>query len=222
MNLKEFQVVTWAIRQKMLCSKVREYLVKHPRATIIDIGCGLSTGFSEVDNGECKWVNLDLLDVIEIREKVLPCRDRERNIASDAFDLSWIDKLDVEVSEGVYARSGGVFYYFKPEKIKKLFCALANRLTGGGIYFDCESSYGAKKSNRMVKKTGNTGAIIYFAVDDAAEMFSVWSDKFKRITVVDDLPQKYLKAKRLPFATRLTLKMGCKMEIMKFVEITFE
>ena len=59
MNLKEFQVVTWAIRQKMLCSKVREYLVKHPRATIIDISCGLSTGFSEVDNVECKWVNLD-------------------------------------------------------------------------------------------------------------------------------------------------------------------
>lgn len=221
LNFKEFQIVTWAVRQRMLMDKVKAYLKDHPAATIIDLGCGLATGFPTVDNGQCSWINLDLPDVIAIREQLLPCGERERNIAADAFDLSWIEQIEADPKDGIYVISGGVFYYFKPEKLKILFNALAKKFPGGGLYFDCESSYGVKKSNKMVEKSGNKGAKMYFSVDDANALFTSWSSYFKQINVVSRLPEEIQKSRNIPFKIRFILKLGCAMGIMKFVEIRF-
>lgn len=152
LHLKEFQMITWAVRQRMLCDKVKEYLKEYPYATIIDLGCGLATGFQNVDNGLCHWINLDLPDVINIRHELLPCFDREKNIAFDAFDFSWMDEIKVDVEKGVYIICGGVLYYFQPQKIKELFISLAKHFSNGGIFFDCESSYGVKKLINWLRK----------------------------------------------------------------------
>lgn len=218
LKLKEFQTVTWAVRQRMLNDRVKAYLEEHPYATVIDLGCGLATGFGAVDNGTCRWVNLDLPDTMELRNQLIPTGERETNIAADAFDVSWIDKLNIDVQKGVYIISGGLFYYFKPEKVKRLFLTLHERFPGGGICFDAESSYGVKKSNKIVEKNGNQGAKMYFSVDNAQEMFSSWSD-FGAIHVDDKVAADIRAEKSIPLKVRMILNLGCKIGIMKFVEI---
>lgn len=221
LDLKEFEMMTWALRQRMLCDRVKAYLKKHPYATIIDLGCGLATEFASVDNGLCHWINIDLPDVIAVRQQLLPCQNRETNLIHDAFDLTWLDKINVDVSQGVYIICGGMLYYFQVEKIKELFIALAKHFPQGGIYFDCESSYGVKKANKLVEKNGNKGAHMYFAVDDAQKMFTSWSPLLKNIDVVSSFPEDFQKAKDIPWKVRMILKLGCRMGIMKFVEIIF-
>ena len=222
LEFKEFAVITWAIRKRMLNERVKAFLMKHPKATIINLGCGADVSFPDVDNGQCRYINLDLPEVIAAREQLVPCLEREKNIAIDAFDTAWCDMLDAPVSDGVYIISGGVFYYFKPEQIKTLFTTLAGKFPGGGIYFDCESSWGIKNANKMVEKTGNTGAKMYFSVDDAEMLFRPWSDRFGSITTVDRLPDSIAKAKEIPGSAKLILKLGCRLGIMKFVEILFQ
>lgn len=217
---QEHAVVVWALRQRILCSQAAAYLKIHPEATVIDLGCGLSTGFSTVDNGSCRWINLDIPEIISIRQELLPCGPREENLAADAFDLSWVDRAGIDIEKGVYIISGGMFYYFKPEKIKELFCGLAKRFPQGRICFDCESSYGVRESNKMVKKNGN-GSKMYFAVDNPKTLFTSWSSDFKKIDVIDGLPPAIGKAAVLPFKVRLILKLGVALGIMKFVEIWF-
>lgn len=115
----------------------------------------------------------------------------------------------------------GVFYYFKPEVIRKLFDKLSERFPGGGICFDAESSYGLKKSNRMVEKNKNNGAGMYFSVDNARELFSSWNRNLKAIHVIDRVPEDIRSQKSILLSVRMILNLGSKMGIVKFVELLF-
>jgi hypothetical protein len=47
-----------------------EFIEKHPEATIVNIGCGLDTTFSRIDNGKIQFYELDLPDVIALRKNL--------------------------------------------------------------------------------------------------------------------------------------------------------
>ena len=67
----ELNMITWGLRARMLQDGAGNYLKTHPQATIINLGCGLDQSFAEIDNGTCKFINMDLPDVIEAREKIV-------------------------------------------------------------------------------------------------------------------------------------------------------
>lgn len=50
----------------------------------MNLGCGLDDTFSKVDNGQCRGYNIDLPDVIRVRDDLLPAGDREINLACDS------------------------------------------------------------------------------------------------------------------------------------------
>ena len=118
----ELNMVTWGLRARMLQDAARDYLQEHPTATIINLGCGLDLSFDAVDNGRCKWINFDLPDGIEAREKIVACAPREMNFAGDLMDFSWMERIrqppyDVDVRDGVFVISGGVLMYFHTEQM---------------------------------------------------------------------------------------------------------
>lgn len=221
LNYKEFMMMTWAVRKKLLCDKAKEYLKKHPRATIVNLGCGADVSFASVDNGQCHFINLDLPEVIEAREKLVSCAAREKNVAMDGFDTAWFEEIETPVEDGVYVVSGGVFMYFEANVLQKLFSELAKRFPGGGICFDACNSMGLKKSNRVVKKSGNTGAPVKLAVDDAQKLFLPWSENFREVTTVTQLPKEMKTTKSLPWMSKFILNMGMKLKMIQIVEILF-
>ncbi len=46
-------------------------------AAVVNLGCGLDDTFSRVDNGQCRGYNLDMPDVIAVRNELLPAAERE-------------------------------------------------------------------------------------------------------------------------------------------------
>ena len=217
----EATVMVWAMRRQFLGDRAKEYLKKHPKATIVNLGCGADESFSLVDNGKCHFINLDLPEVIAARERLIPLRDGEKNVAMDAFDTSWFKEVETAPEDGLFVISGGVLMYFTEEKIRPLFVSLAESFPGGGIGFDAENQRGVDKSNKVVRKSGNTDSLVVLAVDDAEKMFSPWSDKFKKIETFNAVPEKIRKEKKIPFVTKTILKMGAAMGFFKYVEITF-
>ena len=126
---------------------------------------------------------------------MVSCSDREKNVAMDAFDTAWFDEVETSPEDGLYVISGGVFMYFEEEILRKLFTKLALRFPGGGICFDACNMAGLKKSNRIVKKSGNTGAPVKLAVNNAKKMFLPWSKSFKEVNTASELPQGMKEAK---------------------------
>ena len=175
-----FGALEVAQRQYDLRCEVEMYLKDHPGAAVVNLGCGLDDTFSKVDNGECRGYNIDLPDVIRVREELLPAGDRETNIACDLNDLSWMDKIDA--SDGTVFFAAGVFYYFRTADVKKLFQAMAEQFPGGVLAFDSCNERGAKLMRKTwLKEAGITDVDAFFSLKDEEDLTG-WSDHFASVT----------------------------------------
>ena len=168
-----FGALEVACRQTDLGFEVSDYLEKHPKAAVVNMGCGLDTTFTRLDNGQCKGYNLDFPEMIELRESLLTPGDREQNIACDLNDFSWFDKIDA--SHGAVFFAAGVFYYFRFDDLKKLFPAMEARFPGCVLAFDVCNKAGAKAmKSTFIKDAGITDVDAFFYASDAVAELSPW------------------------------------------------
>ena len=79
--MQTFGALGVAMRQNDLAWEVRDYLNAHPRAAVINLGCDLDNTGQACDNGRCSIWNIDLPDVIELRDRLFPAGEREKNLA---------------------------------------------------------------------------------------------------------------------------------------------
>lgn len=167
-----------ATRQYDLASACKEYLERHPKACVVNLGCGLDTTFRQVDNGTTKGYNIDFPDVIAARNELLPETEREKNIAGNLNDISWFDQIDYQQEEGAVFFASGVFYYFKREDVKKLFCSMAEHFPGGKLVFDATNARGLKNMLKTWLEPSEMGNIgVYFSLEDEKELMT-WSNAF--------------------------------------------
>lgn len=175
-----FGALEVAQRQYDLRCEVEAYLRDHPRAAVVNLGCGLDDTFRKCDNGACLGYNLDFPDVIGVRDELLPAGDREQNIACDLNDYSWMDRIDA--SGGAVFFAAGVFYYFRTQDVKDLFCEMAKRFPGAVLAFDSCNERGAKLMRKTwLKEAGITDVSAFFSLEDESELIG-WSGRFRDVT----------------------------------------
>ena len=176
--LQTFGALEVAMRQSDLIWEVRDYLRAHPRAAVVNLGCGLDSTGRACDNGQCRIYNIDLPDVMAVREALLPAGERERNLAADLNDLSWFDAIDAPTEDGAVFFAAGVFYYFRTEQVRALCAAMAERFPGGRLVFDAAGPTAVKLMLKTwVKQAGIRDVGAYFSVRDPARELSPWTDR---------------------------------------------
>jgi len=184
-NLEPFYRLSQLIRAKCIDDEIKTYLCSHPKATVVNIGAGLDTTFERVDNGEIKWYDLDLPEVISLRDRFLSESGRRKNIAKSVLDLSWFDEIG-PVQNGLIFAACGVFFFLEAKQMRRLICELANRFPGSEIVFDTMSKLFLTISNWTVLGKGGMGsnARLQWSIQSAAEM-TKWTN---RISVMDEYP----------------------------------
>ena len=215
-----FGALEVAMRESDLMVEVKDYLKRHPKAAVVNLGCGLDQTAENCDNGECRIYNLDLPDVIAARNALLPETDRIRNVVCDLNDLSWFDRIDDR--EGAIFIAAGVFYYFKTEEIRTIFQAMEKRFPGGVLCFDAANKRAVKiMLKTWVKEAGITSIAEYFSVQDAPKELAPW---FENATVTSRgymLGYNDLKDKSVPAFFRFLAKIGDGFMKMQIVKIHF-
>ena len=175
-----FGALEVAQRQYDLRCEAEAYLMDHPRAAVVNMGCGLDDTFRKADNGLCHGYNLDLPDVIAVRNDLLPAGERETNLACDLNDFAWMDAIDA--SDGAVFFAAGVFYYFRTEDVKKLFTAMAERFPGAVLVFDSCNERGAKLMRKTwLKEAGITDVSAFFSLESETELCT-WSSRFASVS----------------------------------------
>ena len=61
----------WAIRAYNFDNIIKAFLANNSRAVVVNIGAGLDTTFQRVDEGTVLWINIDLPDVVAMRQKLV-------------------------------------------------------------------------------------------------------------------------------------------------------
>ena len=210
-----------AMRQNDLFIEVRDYLKTHPKAAVVNLGCGLDDTGRRADNGQCKIYNLDFEDVINVRNQLLPAGEREENVACDLNDTSWFDKIDF--SGGAVFFASGVFYYFLQEQVKDLVCKMASAFPGCKLVFDAANKRAGKlllKTWLKVAKIKDVGA--YFAVSNAKKELSLWSDDIEVTSRGYMLGYDDLKHPSVSGFFRFLAKAGDNFMKMQIVRIDFK
>jgi len=175
-----FGALEVAQRQYDIGCEVKSYLQSHPKTAVVNLGCGLDDTFHKCDNGICKGYNIDMPDVIAVRNELIPAGDREKNLGFDLNDDAWMAEIDA--SEGAVFYATGVFYYFKTEDVKALFQKMGKHFPGAVLAFDACNRRGAKLMTKTwLKEAGIANVDAYFSLEDAAAL-KAWSDNFDLVT----------------------------------------
>ena len=83
-----------ALRAKLLDDRVRRFIGEHPDAVVVDLGAGLATPMQRVaPPSAVDWYNVDLPNVIALREQVVPADDHAHSVAVSLADDSWTDQI---------------------------------------------------------------------------------------------------------------------------------
>jgi len=170
-NQTEYTLLASACRAVNLDNVTRRFLAEHPKGTVVNIGAGMETAFSRVDNGKVRWYDLDLPSVIEKRRQYICETERNKFIPLSVFDSSWMRRIDQMNPSAVLIIAAGLFYYFKEETVVGLIDDMKRQIRNVEIVFDAVCAKGLKRSNRFVKRTGNRNALMHFYVDKPEDFF---------------------------------------------------
>jgi O-methyltransferase involved in polyketide biosynthesis len=123
-----------AVRVSTFDAAVRRFLASHPAATVVALGEGLETQFWRLDNGQVRWLTVELPETMDLRDSVLRDGPRQSSHRGSALDLHWVDRLDP--TDPILITAQGLLPYFQRDQVHDLIAGIAERLPGSLLVFD--------------------------------------------------------------------------------------
>lgn len=165
--------LTVCLRARRLDDYLRDFLARNPRGTVLHLGCGLDSRCARVQAAEAQWYDLDLPEVISIREKLFEQSDSYHMIPASVTDFEWMETITPQ-NQGVFVVAEGLMMYLGEAGVKSLVLKLQEQFPGCELAFDAFSTLTARnvKHHRSLKKTG---AVVAWGVDDPREI-ETWGE----------------------------------------------
>lgn len=109
------------------------WLAEHPGAALVNIACGLDTRCCRV-GGYAHWYNLDLPEVIALREKLLPEEGAVSQIAMSAME-DWGSRIR-EADAPALVIMEGLTMYLSEADVKRIFQVIAGRFRKATVFVE--------------------------------------------------------------------------------------
>jgi O-methyltransferase involved in polyketide biosynthesis len=216
-NINPITQYAWIARSIHNDRTIKHFLSKFPKATIVNLGCGLDTIFERIDNGSILWYDLDLPDVINLRNQFIHETDRRKFIECSIFDESWFQQINYD--NGVLFITTGVLYYFDEEQIKHFFNKIAEYFPNSEIFFDAATPLGVRVSNKKVIEASGLDdkSHLKWGIRSASEL-EEWNNKFE---ILEEYPMFKNVKKGLTFDKKLGTLISDLLKIMFMVHLRF-
>ncbi|HEX2213374.1 MAG TPA: class I SAM-dependent methyltransferase [Mycobacterium sp.] len=143
------------IRTMMLDRIVAEFIAAHPDAVVLELGCGLETRMHRLSPPPTvDWYDIDLPEVIALRERVIPELQSSHRIAASLTEPDWLDHIPRD--RPAIAVADGVLYFLTEADNKQIFTALTDHFTAGG---ELAFNIGTRLTARMMGLLGVLRAV---------------------------------------------------------------
>jgi len=131
-------VIHIALRAEKYDRYAKEFLEIHPGYTIVNLGCGMDTRFFRIDDGKLQCVDVDLPEMITLKQQFLDETERYQMFAGSILEETWMDK--VAETPGPYCfLLEGVLMYLPEAEVEHLVLAMRDRFPGSEIV--CEVTH---------------------------------------------------------------------------------
>jgi len=128
-------------RTKVIDGEINKMLLQNPNLTVINLGAGLDTRISRIDNGSLRCFEIDLPDVIALRRKFFAENERIRFISGSVLDSTWINEIGEIDTGNTVVVAEGLLMYFSLHDVGQIFNILADHFKGAQMFFDVVHSY---------------------------------------------------------------------------------
>lgn len=131
LRMQRHDEVAVIVRMNKFDKHVRDFLARCPDAVVVHIGCGLDTRFERVDNGIVDWFDLDMPDVMALRQKLISSEcSRYHTLATSVFEQGWLEEVSRFKPRHFMFVAEGVMPYFEEAQVKSLLLKLRDYFPG--------------------------------------------------------------------------------------------
>jgi O-methyltransferase involved in polyketide biosynthesis len=204
-------IAFFALRTRKFDRTCREFLSCTPNGIIVELGCGLSSRFSRIDNGTVEWYDLDLPEVIAIRKQFFQETPRNHMIASSVLDFRWMEQLAM-TKKNILFVAEGLLMYLHEDDVKSLILKMQQQFPGCELICEVENTFVVnvlKKKwwKKKFQRDYHLGpdATIYFGIQDGKDL-EQWGNGIRFLdewTVFDDHEKKLGWMNLFAFSKRL-------------------
>ena len=128
----------WGVlaRTRYIREQAQRFMRDYPKAHFVNIGCGLSQYFQWLDNGQTRMTDADLLEVVAVREQLLPpLNARHRVLAVDVSRPDWWEQL--QLSHGgeqpLFLMMEGVSMYLDADQMRSVLRVVGEQAPEGSF-----------------------------------------------------------------------------------------
>jgi len=142
LRMQRHDEIAVIMRMNKFDSHVRDFLLRNPDAVVVHIGCGLDTRFERVDNTRVEWFDLDMPDVMTLRQKLIRSESsRYHTLATSVFEDGWLEEVSRFKPRPFMFVAEGVLPYFEEVQVKSLFLKLCEQFPGCELVCDAHTPF---------------------------------------------------------------------------------
>jgi len=125
-----------ARRAKIFDDSANRFVADNPQCTVINLACGFDTRFWRISNENCRYVEIDLPEVVALKREILKDQPVYELIGCSVLDASWIDQVTANGNSRFLLLAEGLFPYLSKPDVIQLFQRLAHMFTHSQLVFD--------------------------------------------------------------------------------------
>ena len=125
-----------ARRAKTIDGSVDLFISNNPKCTVVNLACGFDTRFWRIQNNDCRYVEIDLPEVVALKREILKDELGYELIGCSILDTSWIDQVTVYGNSGFLLLAEGLFYYLPRQDVTGILKAIAQRFDRSQLILD--------------------------------------------------------------------------------------
>ncbi len=108
-------------------SITNQFISKNLGCTVVNLACGFDTRFWRITADQCKYIELDLPEMIALKMEILKDRLNYELIGCSVLDPSWIDRVTMNGNSNFLFLAEALFYYLPKEEVIKILQAMSQR-----------------------------------------------------------------------------------------------
>ena len=207
---KDQTMSSGVLARTIVCDElVKEFIAQTPDCTVVNIACGLDTRAYRMDNGKLRWYNLDLPEVIELRNQLFGETGRISTIGISALDRLWAGQIEAHGKTLFIIE--GLTMYLTAAEVGKILGIIRDNFDYATVMMECIAPIWVDKQGveKSIAKTGakfQWGANSFDELGDMSQGFcKVKDDNILRgMTAAQPIYRIFSK---LPIAKKITQKI---------------